>query len=176
MDTLKQVLFHNYANLSMAHAAIAAGRKEYGQKDYEIRSAMYRDLMLGVKKIRKLEEDDQFLFSNRCNYCGSKLKLLKDHVFEKDSFPGYEEFNVISACSKCIKSRNGMDLMEWMDDSEEFLPLMVVRRYFKLVYYYCLENDLMNEPIKEVLKLKLPFNIDFWPEAFHEPIDLKLTV
>ncbi|MBK6505686.1 MAG: hypothetical protein IPG02_08475 [Ignavibacteria bacterium] len=174
-DTAKRLLYHNYANLSMAHAAIVAKRKDYGDKDYEIRSAMFRDLMNGTKKIRPISEDDQFLSKDHCNYCGSNKKLTTDYIFPKGAFPEYENENEMIACSVCKKSRKNMDLLEWMDSGEDFLPLMVIRRYFKLVHLFCLEKDLMSMDLDEALEYDLPFEMQYWPEKFWPAGDLKLV-
>ena len=174
-DTAKRLLYHNYANLSMAHAAIVAKRKDYGDKDYEIRSAMFRDLMHGTKKIRPISEDDQFLSKDHCNYCGSNKKLTTDYIFPKGAFPEYENENEMIACSVCKKSRKNMDLLEWMDSGEDFLPLMVIRRYFKLVHLFCLEKDLMSMDLDEALEYDLPFEMQYWPEKFWPAGDLKLV-
>lgn len=173
--TVKEHLYHNYANLSMAHAAIAAKRKKYGDKDYEIRSAMFRDLMNGTKKIRNISEDDQFLSKEHCNYCGSKKKLTTDQIFPIGSFPEYEKENELVVCSECKKSRNNMDLLEWMDAKNDFLPLMVIRRYLKLVHLYCQENDLLGMDALEAIDYELPFKMDTWPEKFWPAGDLKLV-
>jgi len=174
-DTVKRLLYHNYANLSMAHAAIAAKREDCGDKDYEIRSAMFRDLMNGTKKIRPISEDDQFLSKDHCNYCGSKKKLTTDHIFPKGAFPEYEKENEMVACSVCKKSRKNMDLLEWMDAREDFLPLMVIRKYLKLVHLFCQENDLMSMDLEEALECDLPFEMQFWPEKFWPAGDLRLV-
>ncbi len=173
--TVKQHIYHNYANLSMAHAAIAAKRRDYGDKDYEIRSAMFRDLMNGAKKIRPISEDDQFLSRDHCNYCGSKKKLTTDYIFPKGTFPEYKKENEMIACSFCKSSRKNMDLLEWMETSEDFLPLMVLRRYFKLVHLFCQENDLMNMDLEEALEYELPFEMQYWPEKFWPAGDIKLV-
>jgi len=173
--TVKHHIYHNYANLSMAHAAIVAKRKDYGDKDYEIRSAMFRDLMSGAKKIRNISEDDQFLSKDHCNYCGSKKRLTTDHIFPIGSFPEYEKENELVSCSECKKSRKKMDLLEWMDANEDFLPLMVIRRYLKLVHLYCQENDLLGMELDKALEYELPFRMEFWPEKFWRAGDLRLV-
>ena len=58
----------------------------------------------------------------------------------------------------------------------EFLPLMVIRRYLKLVYKYSNENNLLDKDISELEKLELPFKIQYLPTEFPKPRFLKLNI
>jgi hypothetical protein len=66
--------------------------------------------------------------------------------------------------------------MEWMNYREEFLPLMIIRRYLKLVFRYCSENGLLEKMVEEVKEMKLPFKIEYIPTKYPKPRELKLNV
>jgi hypothetical protein len=66
--------------------------------------------------------------------------------------------------------------MEWMDYKNTFPPLMILRRYLKLVVLYCIENDLMECSVADLKNQEHPFNIDYIPMKFPKPKDLVLAV
>jgi hypothetical protein len=51
---------------------------------------------------------------------------------------------------------------------------MIIRRYLKLVYNYCYENDLLDKKVEELKELELPFKIELLPMKFPNPTELKL--
>lgn len=58
----------------------------------------------------------------------------------------------------------------------EFLPIMVIRRYLKLIYEYCKDNELLNEKIDDIDTSNLPFRLDLIPVKFPSPSKLKLNI
>lgn len=66
--------------------------------------------------------------------------------------------------------------MEWMIYKEKFLPLMIIRRYLKLTFNYCVENELIDKSTEEVKIMELPFRIDLLPISFPKPNRLILNV
>lgn len=58
----------------------------------------------------------------------------------------------------------------------EFLPLMIIRRYLKLTFNYCLENQLIDKNIEELKDLELPFKIELLPTSFPKPHKLILNI
>ncbi len=66
--------------------------------------------------------------------------------------------------------------MEWMELRGSFLPLMVIRRYLKMTFNYCLDNDLIDMKIEELTKKELPFRIDLLPINYPSPNNLILSV
>jgi hypothetical protein len=66
--------------------------------------------------------------------------------------------------------------MQWYIDKNEFPSLMIIRRYLKLIYSFCLNNDLMNEDIEKLINKDLPFNISLVPIKFPKPDTLVLTI
>lgn len=83
--------------------------------------------------------------------------------------------NLIFACRSCNSSKGKKDLMEWMNYRGEFLPLMIIRRYLKLVFRYCSENGLLEKLVEEVKEMELPFKIEFIPTNYPTPSELKLS-
>ena len=58
---------------------------------------------------------------------------------------------------------------------EEFLPLMIIRRYLKLVITYCQENNLMDLKISEIEVDKIPFKLVLIPVKYPKPDKLRLV-
>ena len=53
---------------------------------------------------------------------------------------------------------------------------VIIRRYLKLVFKYCSENDLLEKLVKEVKEMDLPFKIEFIPTNYPNPSELKLNI
>jgi hypothetical protein len=53
---------------------------------------------------------------------------------------------------------------------------MIIRRYLKLTFHYCIENNLIDRKIEELKELKLPFKIDLLPTSFPNPKELTLSI
>jgi len=65
--------------------------------------------------------------------------------------------------------------MEWMVLRQKFLPLMIIRRYLKLVYNYCSEKNMLNKQIEEIKGMALPFEIRYLPLSYPAPSELVLN-
>ena len=66
--------------------------------------------------------------------------------------------------------------MEWMGFKNAFPPLMILRRYLKLVIVYCIENDLMECSVSDIKNRNYPFNIEHIPVSYPKPNELVLIV
>jgi hypothetical protein len=66
--------------------------------------------------------------------------------------------------------------MEWMNFRGQFLPLMIIRRYLKLTFGYCLTHNLLDNRIEDLRRMELPFKIDFLPTEFPNPNELVLNI
>lgn len=51
---------------------------------------------------------------------------------------------------------------------------MVIRRYLKLTINHCIDNQLMDKNISELIEMDLPFKIEFIPQVFPKPDTLKM--
>ena len=176
LNSVKEVLFWSYANLAMAHMAVEKKQKRYTTLNYMVRAKLFKGLMEGTMNIRTLFDDEKIklLFGNRCSYCGSNDDLVLDHIFAKKLGGKDSGDNLIYACRSCNSSKGKKDLMEWMNYKNTFPPLMILRRYLKLVIIYCIENNLMEYSISDIKNQKHPFNIEYIPINYPKPSELVL--
>jgi len=178
IETVREQIYWSYANLAMAHTAVDKKQEKYGRFNYMIRAKLFKGLKEGTMNMRTIFDDEKIKLQTGqiCNYCGSPEKLALDHIFPQ-RFGGKDDAqNLIYACRTCNSSKGKKDLMEWMDFRGQFLPLMIIRRYLKLTFNYCLENNLIDKNIEELKGLELPFKIDLLPTSFPEPNDLILNI
>lgn len=176
--TVKELIFWSYANLAMAHTAVERDQDKYGTFNYVIRAKLFKGLKDGTMNIRTIFDDEKIKLQTGqiCNYCGSDEKLALDHVFAQKMGGKDDAENLIFACRSCNSSKGKKDLMEWMNDRGDFLPLMIIRRYLKLVFQYCFQNDLLDKLVEEVEEMKLPFDIEYIPTKFPKPTELCLNM
>jgi hypothetical protein len=174
--TVRERIYWSYANLAMAHTAVDKKQEKYGRFNFMIRARLFKGLKEGTMNMRTIFDDEKVKLQTGqfCNYCGSPESLALDHIFPKRLGGKDDAENLIYACRTCNSSKGKKDLMEWMDSRGRFLPLMVIRRYLKLVFNYCLDNDLIDKKVGELKGLELPFKIDFLPISFPNPNELIL--
>ena len=177
-NTIKELLYWSYANLAMAHTAVDKNQDKYAVFNYMIRSKLFKGLMSGSMNIRTIFDDEKMklLSANKCCYCGVSDKLALDHLFPKKLGGKDTGDNLLHACQSCNSSKGKKDLMEWMESKNQFPPLMILRRYLKLIIIYCLENDLMDLKIEEVNKQSHPFKVAYIPISYPKPSELILNV
>ena len=115
--TVQELIFWSYANLAMAHTAVAKNQVKYGRFNYMIRARLYKGLKTGTMNIRTIFDDEKIKLQTGqiCNYCGAAENLSLDHIFPQ-RFGGKDDAeNLIYACKSCNSSKGKKDLMEWMD-------------------------------------------------------------
>jgi len=174
-ETLGEKLFWAYANVGLAHVALQNNHSEYQQIDYMVRARLYKGLCGGTMKIGTLYDDEkEKLNNNTCCYCGATGELSLDHLIPRKSGGTDSGDNIIYACKKCNSSKKATDLIEWMFSNDKFPPILILRRYLKIVIAYCEECDYMNKKFAGFDKLALPFRIDLLPYKFPKPCDLQL--
>ncbi len=176
LDTVKEVLFWSYANLAMAHTAVDRKQGKYAPFNYMIRAKLFKGLIEGSMDIRTIFDDEKIklLSGNKCSYRGSTENLALDHILAKKLGGKDVGDNLIYACRSCNSSKGKKDMMEWMGYKKAFPPLMILRRYLKLVVIYCLENNLMKCSMSELKNQKHPFNIEYIPVSYPKPNELVL--
>ena len=174
---VKELLFWSYANLAMAHTAVDKNQEKYAVFNFMIRARLFKGLMNDTMNIRTLFDDEKIKLTsgNKCSYCGSTDNLALDHIFPQKLGGKDTGDNLIYACKKCNSSKGKKDLMAWMNFKNEFPPLMILRRYLKLVIFYCYENNLMESHIEEIKKQKHPFSLEFIPTKYPKPSELVLV-
>ena len=178
VEKVKDKIYISYANLAMAHSAVTKKQDEYEKINLIIRAKLLKGLQNGNVNMRTIFDDEKVKLQTGqiCNYCGSNEKLALDHIFPQKYGGKDDAENLVFACKTCNSSKGKKDLKEWMIFRNEFLPLMIIRRYLKLVYKYSTENNLLDKTVSELEKLELPFKIQYLPTEFPKPKFLKLNI
>ncbi|MBI9038291.1 MAG: HNH endonuclease [Bacteroidales bacterium] len=177
-ETVRELIYWSYANLAMAHTVVDKKQEKYGRFNYIIRAKLFKGLKNGKMSMRTIFDDEKIKLQTGqiCNYCGSTEKLALDHIFPQ-KFGGQDDAeNLIYACRSCNSSKGKKDMMEWMDFRGKFLPLMIIRRYLKLTFKFCIENNLIDKKIEELKDMELPFKINLLPTSYPNPNDLVLNI
>ena len=81
--------------------------------------------------------------------------------------------NLVCACKTCNSSKGKKDLMEWYNDKQSFPPLMLLRRYIKLIYNYCYTDCLFDLKLDDPKLNSLPFSIKSLPINYPTPDKLQ---
>ena len=171
-------MYWSYSNLAMAHTAVDKKHDKYTPFNYMIRAKLFKGLMDGSMNIRTIFDDEKIklLSGIRCSYCGATNDLALDHIFPQKYGGKDAGDNLIYACRSCNSSKGKKDLMEWMEYKNSFPPLMILRRYLKLVITYCIENNLMGSQVKDLTNKNLSFKIEYIPISYPKPNSLTLVV
>ncbi len=178
IETVRELIYYSYANLAMAHTAVEKKQEKYEIFNFMIRAKLFKGLKDRTMNMRTIFDDEKIKLQTGqiCNYCGSTEKLALDHIFPQKYGGQDNAENLIFACRTCNSSKGKKDLVEWMIFRGQFLPLMVIRRYLKLTFKYCIENDLIDKQITELKGLELPFKIELLPTSYPKPNLLTLNM
>ncbi|MBC8259017.1 MAG: HNH endonuclease [SAR324 cluster bacterium] len=175
---LKEYLYWSFSNLAMAHSAVDKKAEKYIQISYIIRARLFKGLMQETMNVGSIIDDERMKMKlpQICSYCGSSDNLSVDHLIPK--FKGGEESgdNFVWACRKCNSSKNRTDLMEWYNKRGTFPPLLLLRRYLKLIIDHCSKNDLLDLSLEEAKNRTFPFSFHSIPQVFPKPPELKLWI
>ena len=176
LTTVKELLFWSYANLAMAHSAVARNQDKYKPFNYMIRARLFKGLLNGTMNIRTLFDDEKIKLQSgkKCSYCGSDKHLAIDHIFPQKLGGKDSGDNLIYACKSCNSSKGKKDMMEWMLSKGNFPALMILRRYLKLIIQYCIDENLMEKHIEELKGQEYPFKLECIPITFPPPSELVL--
>jgi hypothetical protein len=177
-QTLRELFYWSYANLAMAHHGVNSGLLQYDKLSFIIRSRLYKGLVTGTMNIRSLFDDEKVKLQTGqcCNYCGTTSHLSLDHILPLALGGPDNPDNLICACRACNSSKGKKDLMEWMEQRGAFLPLMVIRRYLKLMYAYSENLQLLDSSLDNTELDVLPFKTNLIPVSYPQPCKLILTV
>lgn len=178
IENVRELIYYSYANLAMAHTAVEKKQVKYGTFNYVIRAKLFKGLKDGTMNMRSIFDDEKIKLQTGqiCNYCGSSERLALDHIFPQ-KYGGLDNAeNLIYACRTCNSSKGKKDLMEWMAFRGSFLPLMIIRRYLKLTFLYCRNNELLDKKIEDLKELELPFKIELLPTSYPKPGELVLNI
>lgn len=176
--TVKDQIIWSYANLARADAALQEKALKYKRTHHIIRNKTFYGLKSGSMKIRSLYYDERLkmIFPQACCYCGSMEKLSLDHLIPKIRGGVNEADNLVWSCRCCNSSKQGQDMLEWMNKKEKFPPILLLRRYLKIIAKYCEDREIMDMSLEEVKELNLPFCIKNLPTEFPPLTELKLWI
>ncbi len=176
ITTIAELLHWSYANLAMAHAALAAKIEQYGRTQYMIRSRLYAGLNKNTMSIGPLADDERLkmFLPQACCYCGSREYLSVDHLIPTKRGGANTGDNLVWACRSCNSSKCARDVLEWLAERNQFPPLLLLRRYLKLAIEMCRERNLMDIQITEAPEL--PFALAAIPTAYPLLSQLRLWV
>ena len=172
--TLGELLHWSYANLAMAHAAVASGSSKYRRLDFMIRARLFKGLRTGSMSIVSMLDDERTkLLSTGCCYCGKQRPLSLDHMIPSIRGGSDSSDNVVWSCRPCNSSKGGRDMLQWFAQRGEFPPLLL-RRYLKLALAAAEAANAMDVPLGALPELPmLPSEI---PTRFPQPGELVLEV
>ena len=172
IETVHDHIAWSYANLARADAALQEGHTEYRKTHHIIRHKLFYGLKKGTMSMRSLYDDERIKMTapQACYYCGSTQRLSVDHLIPRIAGGTDEGDNLIWACRSCNSSKGGKDMLTWMQSKGVFPPILLLRRYLKLVARYCDENDLLSLDIESARQLELPFDLTLLPYRF-PPLD-----
>jgi HNH endonuclease len=174
--TVGEILHWSYANLAMAHAAVAEGAPSYKPKHYAIRSRLHAGLLAGTMGIGPLADDERLaLFLPRaCCYCGAADALTADHIIPRARGGPHAGENLIWACRPCNTAKGAADVLVWLERRGQFPPLLLLRRYLKLgLELSAAAGVLDREPADAA---GLPIDLDRVPRKYPAPSSLKLWI
>lgn len=176
LSTVRDHLYWAYANLAMANNALDRDQGVYSRYNKMVRTTMWKHLSSGKKTIGSFYKDerDRALFSERvCNYCGVGGPLAQDHVLPRKLGGDDRPENLVLACPSCNSSKGKRDMLEWMKSRSEFLPLMLIKRYLKLLYHFCDQQRLLDLSPDALAARELPFSLHFLPFDYPDPSQLR---
>ncbi len=156
-----------YANLARAHAALDRGAEEYATVDHMIKARLQRGLTEGTMKMGSLYDDERLKMTatQACYYCGDSKHLCVDHLIPKMRGGSDASDNLIWACRRCNSSKGGRDMLEWMESKGRFPPVLLLRRYVKIVARYCDEHGCLDHELSESGE-SMPFDVRKLPTRF----------
>lgn len=174
-STIREFFYYTYSNLAMAHMAIRNNIEKYDARTYPVRTRMYRDFLEGKANLRTLFSDEEVKLKNHnCAYCGTTNNLSLDHLIPRYSGGRDNPDNLVYACKSCNSSKGKNDLILWYLEKNSFPPILVLRRYLKLAFYYLESINALDEPYSKLKELEGDYKIHLLPLSFPQPKALRL--
>ncbi len=159
--TVREQIALSYANLARAYGPRTRCAK------------LRRRLIDGTMRMRSLYDDERIKMTapQACYYCGGTDRLCVDHLIPKMRGGSDASDNLIWACRRCNGSKGGRDLLEWMTAKNRFPPVLLLRRYIKIVARYCEEHGCLNSALDQLDDdPAMPFDVRMLPTRF-PPLD-----
>ena len=167
--TVREQIAASYAMLGRAHAALKDGRTQYTKTDHMIHAKLKKRLVDGTMKMRSLYDDERTKMTEAqaCCYCGATSDLCLDHLIPRMRGGPDSPENLVTACRSCNSSKGGRDMLEWMERKNRFPPLLLLRRYIKVVAKYCEEQSEMETALDSLDTVRdRPFDVRRLPIEF----------
>ena len=167
--TVREQIAASYAMLGRAHAALRDGRTQYTKTDHMIHAKLRKGLVNGTIKMRSLYDDERTKMTEAqaCCYCGSTDNLCMDHLIPRMRGGPDSPDNLVTACRSCNSSKGGRDMLEWMERKNRFPPLLLLRRYIKIVARHCEMQAEMDTPLDSLdTGGEKPFDVRMLPIEF----------
>jgi len=176
ITTVGELLHWSYANLAMAHSAVAAKAGKYGRTHFMIRARLYAGLNKHTMNIGPLADDERLkmVLPQACCYCGSREFLSADHLIPTKRGGANSGDNLVWACRSCNSSECARDALEWLAQRNEFPPVLLLRRYLKVAIEISRKMNLMDVPLAEAPQL--PFSLAAIPKVYPPPDQMRLWV
>lgn len=175
-ETLGELLASAYANLTMAHAAVNSGSSRYGRTHFMIRARLNKGLRTGSMNMGTLLDDERVKMNTPrgCSYCGADEKLTIDHLVPRISGGLDTADNSVWACRSCNSSKGATDLLAWWFSRHEteFPPLLLIRRYLKVVAAIAHREALLTRPLDDLGPVS--FDVAAIPTSYPQPTALRL--
>ncbi|MCQ9343393.1 HNH endonuclease [Corynebacterium kozikiae] len=174
---LRELIAVSYGNLAMAHYAVNRGDQSYSRTAYMIRARLTKGLKSESMSMGSMFEDEKWKLERErsCSYCGAEEGLVLDHLIPKNLGGSDSGDNLVLACATCNSSKGGKDFLVWCRDQNVFPPLMVLRRYLKILVKHAEEVGAMDLTLDSQAVQMLPFAIDELPTSrFPQPPLLRL--
>ena len=168
-ETVRERIALSYSLLGRADAALKSGAKKYAPIHHIIKGKLQRGLLDGSMKMRSLYDDEKVKMTvpQACYYCGSVKNLCADHLIPKMRGGPDSPDNLICACRSCNSSKGAKDMLAWMRVKNRFPPILLLRRYMKIVAKYCNARGILDMPLDEVDSVQdMPFDLRLLPTEF----------
>ena len=178
-STVREQIVFCYGNLARAHSALKRGAKEYARLDHMIRAKLQRGLFDGTMQMRSLYDDERIKMTaaQACYYCGDADRLCVDHLIPKMRGGPDASDNLIWSCRRCNSSKGDRDMLEWMNANNRFPPILLLRRYVKIVARFCDDHGCLDIPLHCVTdESAMPFDVRLLPTDFPPLEELILWV
>jgi hypothetical protein len=160
----------------MAHAAVNAKATSYNKTHYIIRSKLFKGLKEQTMSLGSIADDERLkmILPQACCYCGSKQNLSIDHLIPKARGGSDDAENMVWACRSCNSAKRDSDMLDWYLGKGIFPPLLLLRRYLKVVIKISIDNEVLDTKIDDAPSL--PFSLTSVPHKFPKPSELSLWV
>ncbi len=177
LSTVRDLIFWSYANLAMAQDGVSRSLVKYDRISFIIRSRLFKGLSSGTMQIHSLFDDEKAKIENgaKCVYCGGTSSLSIDHILPRHSDGSDSSDNLVCCCKACNSSKGDRNLVEWYLSKDDFPPLMILRRYLKLIYQICIDKDILDRDIEYLESANLPFKQKDIPINYPSPDKCALT-